>query len=150
MSAKRKIWRRRAPLCKGYTQKGRRCQRPIKHPYGYCHDHLPRNWSFGKSYKVQVKKIIDGDTFIVENQRIRPIGYDTPEKNEQGFLDAKNDFESIIPPGTKVDISPIIKDKYGRTVAQVKKDGEELSKLMEEKGWKKQKKKKIRMNNYHN
>ena len=52
-----------------------------------------------------VSEVIDGDTFKVvpnwvwgeeEGDTIRPAGYDTPEKGESGYEEAKEKLEGLI------------------------------------------------------
>ena len=79
--------------------------------------------------KRKVTKVIDGDTFKVSrpvegSQFIRMTGRDTPEKGERGYASAtKKLSEQIL--GGEVDIVPRGKS-YGRTVADVKKDGKKI------------------------
>lgn len=89
MAYRGKKRKRRAPLCKGYTQEGKRCQRPTRDSSGYCHDHLRIHYKFGKSYTVKVKEIIDGDTFKIESDVVRLTELNTPEKGEPGYRQAK-------------------------------------------------------------
>ncbi len=85
--------------------------------------------------QYKVSEIIDGDTFKVEPEwkwnketgnRVRPRGYDTPEKGEPGFFSAKHKLERLILNG-QVDIkNPGIIDR-GRLVGDVYYNGKNLA-----------------------
>jgi len=68
--------------------------------------------------------VIDGDTIVIDNKRVRLVGIDTPELHptpEPGAVEAKQFVEELCL-GKEVgldvdDIRP--KDKYGRTLAVV-------------------------------
>jgi len=72
-----------------------------------------------------VSRVIDGDTLVLENnERVRLIGIDTPEKGQRCFEEAKNRLEQLVL-GRRVlmvkDVSE--RDKYGRLVRFVYLDG---------------------------
>lgn len=83
-----------------------------------------------------VCEIIDGDTFNVKNgwkwgdktgETVRPTGYDTPEKGEPGYEEAKKKLSNLIL-NEKVDIKDVKTiDKYGRLVADVYFNGKNLA-----------------------
>lgn len=72
-----------------------------------------------------VTKVVDGDTLVVGDNRVRLVGINTPElypKPEPNALEAKQFIENLCPPGKEVgldidDLEP--KDKYGRILAIV-------------------------------
>ena len=78
----------------------------------------------------EVSEVVDGDTFKVKNgwkwdekkkkgDTIRPTGYDTPEKGEPGYEEAKQKLKNLIL-GKTVDIrSAKTVDEWGRLVADV-------------------------------
>jgi endonuclease YncB( thermonuclease family) len=83
-----------------------------------------------------VKEIIDGDTFTTTlSEYVRIANINTPEKGSSGYTRAKSDLRSIIPPGTTVNLSKKATDVYGRIVADVFKDGQNVANLMKNKGW---------------
>ena len=83
-----------------------------------------------------VSEIVDGDTFKVKNgwkwnekkgDIIRPTGYNTPEKGEQGYEQAKQKLKDLIWEKT-VDIKNAkIVDEWGRLVADVYYNGKNLA-----------------------
>jgi len=83
-----------------------------------------------------VSEIVDGDTFKVKNgwewnekkgDTVRPTGYDTPEKGETGYEQAKQKLKDLIL-GKTVDIkSAKIVDQWGRLVADVYYNGKNLA-----------------------
>ena len=83
-----------------------------------------------------VSEIVDGDTFKVKNgwkwdekkgDTVRPTGYDTPEKGETGYEQAKQKLENLILDKT-VDIrSAKTIDEWGRLVADVYYNGKNLA-----------------------
>jgi len=83
-----------------------------------------------------VSEVIDGDTFKVKegwkwNQRsgdtVRASGYNTPEKGEPGYEEAKRRLSNLIL-NKAVDIrNPKTIDDYGRLVAGVYYKGKNLA-----------------------
>jgi micrococcal nuclease len=83
-----------------------------------------------------VSEIVDGDTFKVKGgwewnekkgESIRPTGYNTPERGEPGYEQAKQKLKKLIL-GKKVDIRSVKTiDKWGRLVAQVYYNGKDLA-----------------------
>ena len=83
--------------------------------------------------KRTVKKITDGDTFIVNRKigntnRVRLAGYNAPEKNQFGGQRATNKLRGLIG-GKTVSISPRAKS-YGRVVADVSINRKSVAKRM--------------------
>lgn len=76
-------------------------------------------------------KIIDGDTFLWEGEKIRIYGYDAPEKYELGYELAKIKLALLLSSGV-ITIEPLAKDKYGRTVARVKVNQIDISELLKD------------------
>ena len=83
-----------------------------------------------------VNEVIDGDTFKVKNgwkwgdktgEIVRPTGYDTPEKGQSGYEEAKKKLSNLIL-DKKVDIKDVkTVDVYGRLVADVYSNGNNLA-----------------------
>jgi micrococcal nuclease len=83
-----------------------------------------------------VNEIIDGDSFKVENDwewdgkkgdTIRPSGYNTPEKGESGYEEAKQKLKGLIL-NEKVEIkNPMTIDDWGRLIADVYYNGKHLA-----------------------
>ncbi|MCF7879077.1 MAG: thermonuclease family protein [Candidatus Omnitrophica bacterium] len=83
-----------------------------------------------------VSEVVDGDTFKVKsgwkwNEKkgnfVRPTGYNTPERGEPGYEQAKQKLKKLIL-GKKVDIRSVKTiDKWGRLVAQVYYNGKDLA-----------------------
>jgi len=84
---------------------------------------IPQNYR----YKAQVKRVIDGDTIVLENGvRIRLIGLNAPEiesryrQNEQGGQLAKLWLQKKLQQGTVfLEYDQQKKDKYGRSLAHL-------------------------------
>ncbi|MBT4257880.1 hypothetical protein HOD88_01705 [archaeon] len=67
-----------------------------------------------------VKRIIDGDTIIMENITIRLLGINTPEKGEKYFTEAKEFLEEqILNKTISLKFGKSREDRYGRTLAYV-------------------------------
>ncbi len=84
---------------------------------------------------VTVSRIIDGDTFQVTpnwkwgfkyGDRVRPTGYNTPERGQPGFESATLKLKKLIL-GQKVRLWNPVKLSYGRLLCQVYFQGRELS-----------------------
>lgn len=73
------------------------------------------------SRKEKVTKVIDGDTFETASRKrpIRLANVDAPEKNERGGKAATERLRKLIQ-GEEVQIDTVARDKYGRSVANVK------------------------------
>ncbi len=85
--------------------------------------------------KERVTKVIDGDTFHTNRRRKHPVrlaNVDAPEKGTRGSEKATNDLKRLID-GQEVTIDKVATDKYGRSVANVKKGRRSVNKAMNEK-----------------
>ena len=83
--------------------------------------------------KEKVTKVIDGDTFLTSRRRkpVRLANVDTPEKSQSGFSKAKNALEKLSL-GEEVIIDTKARDKYGRSVANVKIGRNSVNKAMKD------------------
>jgi endonuclease YncB( thermonuclease family) len=79
---------------------------------------------------------IDGDTIRYGAQRIRLQGIDTPELNEPGGQAAKERLEELLH-GGPVQIVPHGMDVYGRTVADVFVNGQNVTEILIREGYSK-------------
>ena len=88
---------------------------------------------------AQVKKVFDGDTFKIDRtirgtNRIRLNKVDTPEKGRPGHQKATAITKRMIE-NKKVTIEPVAKDKYGRLIANVYKDGKSVRARLKRQGF---------------
>ena len=81
--------------------------------------------------KEKVIKVIDGDSFQTDKRKnpIRLAGVDTPEKRQPGYSEAKTVLEDLIK-NKEVTIDTKARDKYGRSVANVKIGRKSVNKEM--------------------
>ncbi len=69
---------------------------------------------------VHVDRIIDGDTIESENQSIRLLGINTPERKEEFYSEAKEFLESeILNKTVRLEFGKERKDRYNRTLAYI-------------------------------
>ncbi|MEK6842779.1 MAG: thermonuclease family protein, partial [Nanoarchaeota archaeon] len=69
---------------------------------------------------VHVSRIIDGDTIIGNNESIRLLGINTPERGEKYYSEAKEFLESLILNKTvQLKFGKDKKDRYNRTLAYI-------------------------------
>lgn len=83
--------------------------------------------------KRTVRKVIDGDTFVVNRKigntnKVRLAGYNAPEKHQFGGKTATNRLRGLIG-GKQVSVSPVGRS-YGRVVAKVTQNRRNISKRM--------------------
>ena len=88
--------------------------------------------------KRTVKKIIDGDTFVVSRKIgntnvVRLANVNAPEKYQFGGRKATNVLRGLIG-RQKVSITPVGRS-YNRVVAYVRKERKSVNKIMREKGY---------------
>jgi hypothetical protein len=79
-------------------------------------------------------RLIDGDTFAYEGQRIRIRGYNAPEVSEAGGFAATQRLDLLLREGP-VTVIPEAKDVYGRTVADVFVNQKNVSDIMTTEGY---------------
>lgn len=87
--------------------------------------------SFHTAYTLG--RVIDGDTIVANNEKIRLWGIDTPEKNEPYFLAAKLLLESLLAEG-ELRCKFIEKDRYQRSVMHCLIDGLDVGSMMVQTG----------------
>ncbi len=70
--------------------------------------------------EVYVKRVIDGDTIIVGNEKIRLLGINAPERYQPCYEESKRYLESLIK-GRKIrlEFDKYLRDEYGRILAWV-------------------------------
>lgn len=83
----------------------------------------------GLGYTATSALVIDGDTIVVDRKRIRLHGIDAPELSQRGGSEARAHLTLLIGEGF-IHVTPITKDKYGRTVARVSGVRGDLCRLM--------------------
>ena len=74
--------------------------------------------------------VIDGDTLIINGEKIRIQGIDTPEKGEACHDEATKYLRDLVENGTVRVTSRDGKDRYGRTVASVSVGGADVGMKM--------------------
>ena len=87
-----------------------------------------------------IKSCYDGDTCTaIDGEKIRLACIDTPElkgKNANKIqAEEARDFLNQLVANKKVSIKRITKDRYGRTVAEIYKDGTNIQELIVKKGY---------------
>lgn len=84
--------------------------------------------------KEKVVRVIDGDTFMTASRKspIRLANVDAPEKGKRGSKKATDTLKKMIS-GKEVTIDTKARDRYGRSVANVKVGRKSVNKAMREK-----------------
>ena len=82
--------------------------------------------------KEKVIKVIDGDTFLTDKRKnpVRLADVDTPEKRQPGYQDAKKELEKLTL-NKEISIDTVARDKYSRSVANVKVGNKSVNKAMQ-------------------
>jgi len=86
-----------------------------------------------------VERIVDGDTLVCARLgRVRLIGIDSPERDQEPFGDhARDALEMLVPVGTRLqlegDVEP--RDGYGRRLAYAWREGTQVNWFMVRTGW---------------
>lgn len=72
-----------------------------------------------KSRTVEVKRVVDGDTFVTSSgETIRLANVDAPELGTPGGISARKRLQRAVA-GKIVCIYPKLIDRYGRTIAAI-------------------------------
>ena len=74
-------------------------------------------------------RVVDGDTLVIDHQRIRIQNFNAPEMNEPGGPEARAKMQALTS-GHIVHCDPKARDKYARIVARCSVDGVDLGKAM--------------------
>jgi micrococcal nuclease len=84
-----------------------------------------------------VTRVIDGDTFITGSRKnpVRLANVNAPEKGSQGAGTATQALRDLIQ-GQTVSIETVARDKYGRSVANIKVGNRSVNTAMRRKGYK--------------
>jgi endonuclease YncB( thermonuclease family) len=84
--------------------------------------------TFDNKNEVLVKRIVDGDTIVANNETIRLLGINTPERGEKYYLQAKEFLEKkILNKNIKLEFVGETQDKYYRTLAYVFLDDKNIN-----------------------
>lgn len=68
----------------------------------YFHGESGDTGEIAGPYQVTLERVIDGDTVITSEGKVRLIGIDTPEREECGYEEAKTAVLDLISPGDPV------------------------------------------------
>ena len=87
-------------------------------------EHIHENRELPQSERHQVSSVHDGDTITVNSgwgkEKIRLCGVDAPELSQPLGTQSRDNLRSLIAAaGNQVNLMPVAKDRYGRTVAEV-------------------------------
>ena len=87
--------------------------------------------------KEKVTRVIDGDTFITGSRKnsVRLANVNAPEKGSPGGATATRALRELIQ-SEEVVIDTVARDKYGRSVANVKIGNRSVNTAMKRKGYK--------------
>lgn len=88
----------------------------------------------GHSVERQLVRAIDGDTLRYGPDRIRIRGYNAPERSEAGGLEATLRLQQLLHEG-EISIVPRGHDVYGRTLADVFVNGQNVAEVMTGEGF---------------
>lgn len=84
----------------------------------------------------RVTCVVDGDTFWLNGEKIRVDGYDSPEMGQPkcsrpaaGAIEARNALTKLLNSGV-VELDRTGVDRYGRTLARILVDGQDITEAM--------------------
>ena len=91
--------------------------------------------SFSDYELVKIDRVIDGDTIKANETSIRLLGINTPEKGEKGYQEAKEFLEKmVLNKLVQLEYVGEREDRYGRTLAYVFVNGENINSKIVENG----------------
>lgn len=84
--------------------------------------------------KEKVTRVIDGDTFQTSSRKrsVCLANVDAPERGTKGAVSATQELRKLVA-GQTVSVDTVARDKYGRSVANVKVGRQPVNKAMREK-----------------
>jgi len=98
-------------------------------------DNFLKNF-FNTNQRVYVDRVLDGDTIEGENRSIRLLGINTPERGEFLYEEAKGFLKDyLLNKNVTLEFVGDRRDKYGRLLAYVFLDGENVNIKMVENGF---------------
>lgn len=104
--------------------------------YNFLDEKITGFLTDGNLQKIHVDRIIDGDTVESGNQSVRLLGINTPERGEKYYKEAKNFLEGFILNETvSLEFGKDKTDRYGRTLAYIFLDGENINQKQIEDGF---------------
>lgn len=83
-------------------------------------------FSFVTANAQQNIRIIDGDTFVLNEERIRIFGIDSPELKQDYGIESKNTLTKLLT-GKTIKTTLVNKDRYGRSVCKVYANGKDVA-----------------------
>jgi hypothetical protein len=102
--------------------------------YPFLDNFLKKN--FDNPSEIVVERVIDGDTLAFKKTSIRLLGINTPEKGEGYYLEAKKYLELLSQNKTlRLEYGKKRYDKYGRILAHLFLNGENLNLKLVENGF---------------
>lgn len=121
----------RAPNFKAARYKSTKAERTYKAPPAKAASY----WSSGNTRTVSGRvRTVDGDTFVTDGRRVRVRGVDTWELSQPKGFAARQRLDQLLNSGS-VTVDPRALDKYGRTVAIVRVNGQDVSSIMRAEGY---------------
>ncbi len=80
---------------------------------------------------VPVSRIIDGDTFVSREERVRPFGYDAPEVGERCAAEATERLRELAGDTVRLEPGPRARDRFDRRLGYAyTKSGESIDEII--------------------